>query len=89
MSQADLRELLDAGGQRGRAEERLSAVSLNRFQNRFCFRIRIGSGLGIGFRFLLLVQRVQDGADVAFVAELEGPVGLDETNFEILYLRFI
>ena len=75
MSQADLRQLLNASGQRGRAEKRLPAV------NRFWVRSVSGFGrlgIGIGFRLLLLlVQRGQDGANVTLVTKLESTVSLN------------
>ena len=80
MSQADLRQLLNASGQRGRAEKRLPAV------NRFRVRSVSGFGrlgIGIGFRLLLLlVQRGQDGANVTLVTKLESTVSLN-VNKEI------
>jgi hypothetical protein len=71
--QADFRQLLDAGGQRGGAEERLPRVL--RFPG-----FRLGPAQAFfRLRFLLLVERRQDGAHVALVAKFQGAVGLRES----------
>jgi hypothetical protein len=81
MSQADLRQLLNASGQRGRAQKRLPAV--NRFRARSVSGFgRLGIGIGFRLLLLLLVQRGQDGANVTLVTKLESTVSLN-VNKEI------